>query len=188
MTHLSLTEGDTEWGAHVTDAEYGQTPAKSVSRPRRRPARRAARATGCATSSRKKGQAMTPPIPTETHPSPGAAPACSSWPNAACRSSPGPVRPKAAATVRRPDPERNRRRAREARRPGRPSLARPAGGRDSRRLPAPPDAREHRRLRLRAHRPGHDLHRRDKHLRLLFLSHRDPTGGVGVDVSIEAVG
>ena len=27
MTHLSLTEGDTEWGAHVTDAEYGQTPA-----------------------------------------------------------------------------------------------------------------------------------------------------------------
>lgn len=27
MTHLSLTEGDTEWGEHVTDAEYGQTPA-----------------------------------------------------------------------------------------------------------------------------------------------------------------
>jgi hypothetical protein len=27
MTHLSLTEGDTEWGDHVTDAEYGQTPA-----------------------------------------------------------------------------------------------------------------------------------------------------------------
>jgi quercetin dioxygenase-like cupin family protein len=23
MTHLSLTEGDTHWGAHVTDAEYG---------------------------------------------------------------------------------------------------------------------------------------------------------------------
>jgi quercetin dioxygenase-like cupin family protein len=23
MTHLSLTEGDTDWGAHVTDAEYG---------------------------------------------------------------------------------------------------------------------------------------------------------------------
>jgi len=22
MTHLSLTEGDTEWGEHVTDAEY----------------------------------------------------------------------------------------------------------------------------------------------------------------------
>lgn len=27
MTHLSLTEGGTEWGEHVTDAEYGQTPA-----------------------------------------------------------------------------------------------------------------------------------------------------------------
>jgi quercetin dioxygenase-like cupin family protein len=27
MTHLSLTEGDTEWGAHVTDTEYSQTPA-----------------------------------------------------------------------------------------------------------------------------------------------------------------
>jgi len=27
MTHLSLTEADTEWGDHVTDAEYGQTPA-----------------------------------------------------------------------------------------------------------------------------------------------------------------
>lgn len=25
MTHLSLTEGDIEWGEHVTDAEYGQT-------------------------------------------------------------------------------------------------------------------------------------------------------------------
>jgi quercetin dioxygenase-like cupin family protein len=24
MTHLSLTEGDTEWGNHVTDAEYGR--------------------------------------------------------------------------------------------------------------------------------------------------------------------
>jgi hypothetical protein len=23
MTHLSLAEGDTEWGEHVTDAEYG---------------------------------------------------------------------------------------------------------------------------------------------------------------------
>ena len=23
MTHLSLTEGDAEWGEHVTDAEYG---------------------------------------------------------------------------------------------------------------------------------------------------------------------
>jgi quercetin dioxygenase-like cupin family protein len=23
MTHLSLTEGDTDWGDHVTDAEYG---------------------------------------------------------------------------------------------------------------------------------------------------------------------
>ena len=27
MTHLSLTEGDTQWGEHVTDAEYSQTPA-----------------------------------------------------------------------------------------------------------------------------------------------------------------
>jgi quercetin dioxygenase-like cupin family protein len=27
MTHLSLTEGGTDWGEHVTDAEYGQTPA-----------------------------------------------------------------------------------------------------------------------------------------------------------------
>jgi quercetin dioxygenase-like cupin family protein len=26
MTHLSLTEGDTEWGDHVTDAEYGESP------------------------------------------------------------------------------------------------------------------------------------------------------------------
>jgi DHA2 family methylenomycin A resistance protein-like MFS transporter len=26
MTHLSLTEGDTEWGEHVTDTEYSQTP------------------------------------------------------------------------------------------------------------------------------------------------------------------
>lgn len=25
MTHLSLTEGDAEWGDHVTDAEYGGT-------------------------------------------------------------------------------------------------------------------------------------------------------------------
>ena len=25
MTHFSLTEGDTEWGAHVTDAEYRGT-------------------------------------------------------------------------------------------------------------------------------------------------------------------
>jgi hypothetical protein len=22
MTHLSITEGDAEWGAHVTDTEY----------------------------------------------------------------------------------------------------------------------------------------------------------------------
>ena len=27
MTHLSLTEADTGWGGHVTDAEYGQMPA-----------------------------------------------------------------------------------------------------------------------------------------------------------------
>jgi quercetin dioxygenase-like cupin family protein len=27
MTHLSLTEGETEWGEHVTDDEYGQDPA-----------------------------------------------------------------------------------------------------------------------------------------------------------------
>ena len=25
MTHLSLTEGDADWGEHVTDAEYGGT-------------------------------------------------------------------------------------------------------------------------------------------------------------------
>lgn len=27
MTHLSITEGATEWGEHVTDAEYEQDPA-----------------------------------------------------------------------------------------------------------------------------------------------------------------
>jgi quercetin dioxygenase-like cupin family protein len=27
MTHLSLTEGDTTWGDHVTDDEYAQQPA-----------------------------------------------------------------------------------------------------------------------------------------------------------------
>ncbi|HKN38999.1 MAG TPA: cupin domain-containing protein [Acidimicrobiia bacterium] len=26
MTHLSLTEGDTEWGEHVADAEYNDEP------------------------------------------------------------------------------------------------------------------------------------------------------------------
>lgn len=26
MTHLPLTEGDTGWGEHVTDADYSQTP------------------------------------------------------------------------------------------------------------------------------------------------------------------
>ena len=24
MTHIAITEGDTEWGEHLTDAEYGQ--------------------------------------------------------------------------------------------------------------------------------------------------------------------
>jgi quercetin dioxygenase-like cupin family protein len=27
MVHLSVTEGDPTWGGHVTDAEYGATPA-----------------------------------------------------------------------------------------------------------------------------------------------------------------
>jgi quercetin dioxygenase-like cupin family protein len=26
MTHLAITEGDTEWGEHLTDAEYAQNP------------------------------------------------------------------------------------------------------------------------------------------------------------------
>ena len=26
MTHLAITEGDTEWGEHLTDAEYAQDP------------------------------------------------------------------------------------------------------------------------------------------------------------------
>jgi quercetin dioxygenase-like cupin family protein len=27
MTHIAITEGDTEWGDHLTDAEYAQEPA-----------------------------------------------------------------------------------------------------------------------------------------------------------------
>ena len=26
MTHIAITEGDTEWGEHLTDAEYAQSP------------------------------------------------------------------------------------------------------------------------------------------------------------------
>jgi quercetin dioxygenase-like cupin family protein len=40
MTHLSFTEGATEWGQHVTDAEYGAAPAaQTPGHPTREPSR-----------------------------------------------------------------------------------------------------------------------------------------------------
>jgi hypothetical protein len=89
-------------------------PASSASRPRRRPASRAAQVAGRVTSSPKKGQAMTPQIPAGTRPCPGAAPASSSRPDAACRSGPGPARRRPQQPVRRPSPERHRRHARQS--------------------------------------------------------------------------